>query len=459
MARDRRAGTAIGPLYVRRQTDDNRDSSWDSWRNRLIHLPNALDARRARAYAVALLLMTFIPYALLVGQALSRGTFPLFTDGGPIGGDLASHLLGGRLALHGDLSDLYDLDHQRAEWVTWLPTADFNPYVSPPFMALVYAPLAALPYGFALLAWTAITVALVVISLWLLWPLVPNLHRFGKGALLVQVFCAPPALYLLLGGQDTAVSLAVLVGGLRLFRAGRPMSAGALLGIGVMKPQLIVVIPIFLLAQRRWRALAGWVGVAGFLTALSIVMVGAQGVRDYMALPKSDFYRLAVVDGKGWEMQSFVTMARALLPKSAAGVVTPLTVTVAVAALAVLVYAVHRAKDEDDRFVRLYALAILTIPFVSPHLFLYDCLVLVIPVLILIDSGVAMNRVRWALIAAYPLLWTTPYRHFAVEQATWPLTALEAPWALVMMLVLYRALYQLAQGQPRPVLPCTATTA
>jgi hypothetical protein len=83
----------------------------------------------------------------------------------------------------------------------------------------------------------------------------------------------------------------------------------------------------------------------------------------------------------------------------------------------------------------------------------------VIPVLILIDSGVAMNRVRWALIAAYPLLWTTPYRHFAVEQATWPLTALEAPWALVMMLVLYRALYQLAQGQPRPVLPCTATTA
>jgi hypothetical protein len=410
---------------------------------RLKSLPDALNARRARAYALALVLMTFVPYLLPVGTAVVKGTFPLFADGSPIGGDLASHLLGGRLLLDGDLDNLYDLGDQENEWRSWLPQADFNPYVSPPFMALVYAPLAALPYGVALALWTLISAALIVVSLRLLWPMVPNLDGVGKRGLLIHLLCAPPVLYLFLGGQDTAVSLALLAGGLSLFRSGKQMSAGALLGLGVLKPQLIAVIPILLLAQRRWHALAGWVAVAGSLTVLSMAMVGVDGVRDYVSLPRSDFYRISVVEGRGWEMQSFVALARAMLPGGASSLVTILTVAVGTIAIGLLVRAAHRTRNVEQAFTRLFALALLTIPFVSPHLFLYDCLVFVIPVLFLLDAGVYVRQIRWALIIAYLALWTTPYRHFAVETADWPVTMLVAPFALVGVLMLYRVLYTL----------------
>jgi hypothetical protein len=160
-------------------------------------------------------------------------------------------------------------------------------------------------------------------------------------------------------------------------------------------------------------------------------------------LPRSDFYRVAVVEGRGWEMQSFVALARAIVPPDLSFIVTPLTVLVGAVSLLALVWAAHRRRD-DERFLHLYGLAILTIPFVSPHLFLYDCLVLVIPVLVLISSGRATATVRWSLILAFPLMWTTPFRHFAVETESWPLTLMSAPWAIVPMAMLFHTLRGLA---------------
>ncbi len=429
---------------VARQDPDQNAAPLPAAGERLRRLPDALNARRALIYALALVLMTFLPYLVPVGAAVVQRTFPLFSSGNPIGGDLASHLLGGKLLLDGELGHLYDLDAQAAEWRSWLPDADVNPYVSPPFMSLVYAPLATLPYGVALALWTVISAGLIVVSLRLLWPMVPNLHGLREHGLLMHVLCAPPALYLFLGGQDSAVSLALLAGGLSLFRSGKPMTAGALLGFGVLKPQLIAVIPILLIAQRRWRALGGWAGVAGSLTVLSMAMVGTDGVRDYMALPRSDFYRVNVVEGRGWEMQSFVALARALLPAGAAAAVTIVTILVGAGAVGLLVRSARRTRNDDQAFTRLFALALLTIPFMSPHLFLYDCLVLVIPVLFLLDAGMLVRRVRWALIIGYLFLWTTPYRHFAVETAAWPATLLAAPFALVAVVMLYRTLHDLA---------------
>ncbi|GIW04545.1 MAG: hypothetical protein KatS3mg059_1165 [Thermomicrobiales bacterium] len=253
--------------------------------------------QRVLLYAAALCLVTLIPYAAAVVSDVAHGAFPVGNSGAPVGGDLPSHLLGGRLFLHGDLHRLYDLDYQRQFWQAWLPTADFNPYVSPPFMTAVYAPLAALPYALALAIWTAISVTSLVLSIRLLWPLLPDLHRFGQRTLLGHLLVAPPVLYVLFGGQDSAVSLLLLTGGLRLLLGGQEIAAGALLGLGVYKPQLFVVIPLLFLVQRRWRALGGWGAVAGGLTLISMVMVGSQGDSRLRFLAR--FRLLPAIGGRG----------------------------------------------------------------------------------------------------------------------------------------------------------------
>ena len=393
--------------------------------------------RRILLYALALCLMTLVPYAVAITADVARGQFPVGESGAPIGGDLPSHLLGGRLLLQGDLHRLYDLEYQRQFWQEWLPGADFNPYVSPPFMAAFYAPLAAMPYGLALTIWSAFTIALIVVALCLLWPLIPNLHQFGRRTILGHLFVAPPALYVLLGGQDSALSLCLLAGGLRLLLAGRSVAAGALLGLGVFKPQLIAVVPILLLAQRRWRALGAWTAVAGTLTAVSMAMVGWEGVHDYAALPGSDFYRQAVVEGKGWEMQSVVAMARIALPPVFDVAVTPLAVAIGLVAFWFLIRAGASVRLQPEALPWAFGVALLAVPLMSPHLFIYDCLVLAIPVLVLLNAGLQPRAVRSALLIAYLCLWTTPYRFFAVEDAKWPTTVLAAPWGLLAFVVLF----------------------
>lgn len=398
--------------------------------------------QRVLLYAMALCLVTLIPYGVAVATEIVRGAFPVGDSGAPVGGDLASHLLGGRLLLQGDLHRLYDLDYQRQFWQAWLPQADFNPYVSPPFMTVVYAPLAALPYGFALAIWTVISIACIVLSIRLLWPLLPELHRFGRATVFSHVFVAPPVLYVLFGGQDSAVSLLLLAGGLRLLLGGQDLAAGALLGLGVYKPQLFAIVPIVFLLQRRWRALAGWVSVAGGLTLASMAMVGTQGIRDYAALPGSSFYRQAVVEGKGWEMQSFVALARALLPPSAQAAVAPLTFVVGLAAVGLLARTAKCHRQDRSAVPAVFGLTLLAVPFVSPHLFLYDTLVLAIPVLLLVNADLGSWMLRTALALAYLFLWTTPYRHFAVEGLPWPATFVEAPWSQLTFVVLFALMHQ-----------------
>ncbi len=420
----------LRPANVRTPGRHVRQGAGDASQTQKAILARMWRPKRVLLYAVALCLITLIPYATAVVSDIARGAFPVGNSGAPVGGDLPSHLLGGRLFLHGDLHRLYDLDYQRQFWQAWLPDAAFNPYVSPPFIAAVYAPLAALPYGLALAIWTASSIACMVLSIWLLWPFLPNLHRFGRGTVLGHVFVAPPVLYALFGGQDSAVSLLLLTGGLRLLLGGQELAAGALLGLGVYKPQLFAVIPVLFLAQRRWRALAGWGSVAGGLTLSSMVMVGWEGIRDYASLPGSDFYQQSVVEGKGWEMQSFVALARALLPPSAQGAVAPVTVTAGMVAIGLLVRAVWARQRDMQGLLQSFALALLAVPFVSPHLFLYDTLVLAIPVLLLVNADRASWGLRLALAFAYFCLWTTPYRHFAVEGLPWPATLVAAPWAI-----------------------------
>ncbi|HEX5164457.1 MAG TPA: glycosyltransferase family 87 protein, partial [Thermomicrobiales bacterium] len=234
-------------------------------RERLERLSVALDRqlapKRIRMFAICVLTFWSIVH---VGLA-ATGDLPYNKFNMPILADLTNRFIGADILLNGDADRLYDLDRQtqsQRELFSQMPSDRHSLFVSPPFVAYIYAPLALLPYTVSAVIWLLVSVALVFLSLRLLWPIVPDVHRHGISLIMLLLFASQPMIELLGSGQDAALSLFVLAAGLRLLLSGREGLAGAVLGLGLFKPQIFVFMPIFFLVTRRWRALAGWLAVA-----------------------------------------------------------------------------------------------------------------------------------------------------------------------------------------------------
>jgi hypothetical protein len=394
-------------------------------------LARLLTAERVRAYAAVFLILGMVALAAVV----TAGDPPLDAGGTPIAVDFSAHYTAGRMALGGELDRLHDplvqRSHQRdflgrgPEW----DTVDL--YLSPPFMAWVYAPFAALPYLPAAALWVALSAGMLVWALRLLWPLVPGLHRHGFGRFALVALSAQPVLELLGDGQDSAVGLLLVVGALRLLEARRDLAAGCLIGLGAFKPQLVFLLPVLLLVERRWRALAGAAAVALVLVVVSALSVGLDGLTAYVALLAGGAYRQQIRVEK---MVSLPALARTLLPATRLGAALVGT-AIAAALAAMLALAARKAPAQPARFRRLYAIAVVATLLASPHLFLYDCVLLFVPAAILLDAG-DRDDVQATLAILYLLLWTTPLR-IALTLGRPPLWLIGAPWAALGLLAMF----------------------
>jgi hypothetical protein len=394
-----------------------------------------LTARTARLVAATFLAAAVVTYAgiLLLGTPLDDAF------GRPIAQDFLAHATAGTIAASGRLTSLYDVGVQREVQQSLLGPghADhLNLFLSPPFVAFLYAPFAALPLLAGMVAWVAISAGLIVASLAWLWPMVPRLEAGGFGLALLVTLSAQPTVELLESGQDSALSLALLAAGLRSFWSGRDGAAGAVLGLGVFKPQLFVLFPVLFLAARRWRALAAWLAVASVLTLVSLACVGEAGVRDYWALLESATYREGIASALRWKMQSIPALVAAVLPPGLAnpGVAGDIALqAIAAALLFVMVRRSPAVGGQKEAIALAYALTVLLTSAANPHFFVYDCVVLVVPALVLLDRAPYARDLHVAWAALYLLWWTGPLRQGLFGELPWPLTLGAAPWAALVI--------------------------
>jgi hypothetical protein len=132
----------------------------------------------------------------------------------------------------------------------------------PPTFLLLTEPFAWLPKSAAYLGWTALCAAAAVASL----------RRLSAPLVL-----ATPAMFMaIVGGQTSLVMAALLFTGATLRH--RPLLAGALLGVAAcIKPQVVVLVPLVLLAAGQWRSLAG-AAAAGLSLCLAATLCYGVGV-------------------------------------------------------------------------------------------------------------------------------------------------------------------------------------
>ena len=179
--------------------------------------------------------------------------------------DFLAFYAGGRLVGSGQLYDPARVGQTELE--SGGATGRTLLYIRPPFHAVMFRPLAALPFLPAYRIYVLLLLAALA-GFVLLWP-GPDL-----GALALACCWSLPVSAAFANGQDDAFLLLWIALAAR-WHDRHPVWAGLALALCASKFQLFLLIPLWLLAQRRWRILGGLTAGGCVLTLISFLAEGS----------------------------------------------------------------------------------------------------------------------------------------------------------------------------------------
>lgn len=231
---------------------------------------------------------------LAIGLLVAAFVLPGLTNGRGrlVGGvDYIAYWAGFDVAMEG--GDPYDPDQiLRAQQVMQPSRGVPQVYLNPPWTLLVLAPVLALPFEVSVAAWFVLSCAAAVAVARLCWRLLrPTVNGPPMVLVAAALVFLPVAEGLRIGQLGLFIAL-VTLGGLVAMREGRDVTAGALFGLVIVKPQavllVLVVVAIHGLAAGRWRMLAAALVSAGFTVGASVVVLpDVWAAWDVASLPSS----------------------------------------------------------------------------------------------------------------------------------------------------------------------------
>lgn len=186
-----------------------------------------------------------------------------------VGGDFMCPYAASTAALHGNAASVYNL-HRLAPLESAV-TGDSGVmggegFYYPPTYLLLVLPLSLLPFVVSWLTFEAIT----------LLGYLAVLRRIAPRRIAWWLAIAFPSVAMnFVYGQNAFLTTALLGGGLLLLES-EPYVAGTLFGLMTFKPQLALLIPLALIAGRRWRAMAATAASTILFAAASTAVFGGS---------------------------------------------------------------------------------------------------------------------------------------------------------------------------------------
>ena len=349
---------------------------------------------RQRLYGYSVILLTLSVAAALIWIALSDRLVDL--NDKPIGTDFSNVWAAGKLVLDGRPDAPYDpvLQHAAEREAFGGRPVPFFGWHYPPLFLIVAAALALLPYGWALLVWTAIGLSAYLATLRAILPR-------PETVLLALAF---PATFVNIGHGQNGFLTASLLGAALLLLDRRPLVAGLLIGLLAYKPQFGVLIPLVLVATGRWQVIAA---AAATVVAACAVTFALFGAKVWTAFAHStEFTRVVVLEAgdTGWEkIQSIFSAVRMW-----GGSIELAYVAQAALALALAVSLVWlwRSRAADDLKAAALACGCL---LATPYVLDYDLVVLAIAMAFFVRHALNQNRgFRDYEISVLAFVWIAP---------------------------------------------------
>jgi hypothetical protein len=334
-------------------------------------------------------------FLLVLRDALATRFTPWPSIGGYAlwGRDFVNVYTSGKLVLQDRLDLLYDIGGYRAFQEASFPGAlrDHNYSYPPPTLLYTWL-FALLPYLAALALWLTATGAAFVAAAR------PYLRDAGLPAWVAIL--TPAALANIWAGHYGMLIGALWLGAFHLLPR-RPVLAGVMIGLMLIKPHLALLAPLILIRRGEWRTFAAAAATVIVLAGASALLFGAELWRVY--LTETVVVQAKMVDDVG---TFFVTMMPTIMPASAiAGLPAALGWTIQAAAGLAAVAALLWYMPKDSRAAGL-AGGVATF-LVLPYGFNYDMTVPCIAALLLLARLPAdarpMVRLPTALAFALPL--------------------------------------------------------
>jgi Glycosyltransferase family 87 len=372
-----------------------------------------LTTARARGYSLILLGLCVIAVAGWI--ALSDGLID--RNGKPVGTDFSNVYAAGTLTWQGRPAEAYQpaAQHAAEKAVFGGREVPFYGWHYPPFFFAVAFVVAAVPYAWGLAIWLAASLAAYLAAIRAILPRPETL----------LIAAAFPAVVVNIGhGQNGFLTTALLGGALHLLDR-RPWIAGVLIGLLAYKPQFGVLIPVALLAGRRWSTIGAAVATVAALLAVSFVTLGG-GVWHAFA-DSMNFTQTVVLEQgtTGWEkIQSVFSASRMW----GANVHTAYTVQIT---LALILAASLAWLWQGDAAFELKAAGLATASLLAtPYVLDYDLVVLAIAIAFFAKHGLSrgFRDYEISLLAA---AWIVPLLSRGIAGVT------GLPLGLVVMLALY----------------------
>ncbi len=333
---------------------------------------------------------------LWLGWLFSLILGPHYVDlaGQPLGADYLQFYAAGKTLAQGESAYLYDVEFQRQleQSIIGPGLQTYHAFITPPFFAWLFVPLAALPYGVSFAIWSLLSLGLLGASIYLL-------HRQHAGRSFLWALTWFPVFASISFGQNALLSLFLLTAVYALWRRERRFVAGLILGLLLYKPQL--TLGVALLWLLRWReegaALVGFALSGLALAALSFGLLPEASrayvifARDVLpALPTWQEFPL-------WHLHTVRGFWRMLLPANAvADGLTLFSAVVGLRAFWRLMVQVHLTKPLA------FAAAICLTCWITPHAMIYDWAVLWIAATLFWE---AFSARRAELRTLYALIW------------------------------------------------------
>ena len=338
-------------------------------------------------------------------------------NGKPLGTDFSNVYAAGALTWQGRPADAYQpaLQHAAEKAVFGGRDVPFYGWHYPPFFFAVAFLVAALPYAWGLALWQMASLAAYLATLRAIVP--------RRETLLVAA--AFPAVFVNVGHGHNGFLSAALLGGALHWLDRRPWLAGMLIGCLVYKPQFGVLIPIALLAGRRWSAIAAATVTVAVLVAISFATLGGGVWQAFIESMK--FTQTVVLEqgGTGWEkILSIFSAARSW----GANVPTAYALQSALALLLAtsLAWLWHSDAAFDLKAAALATGSLLATPYVLD----YDIVVLAVAVAFFARHGLRCGFADFE-ISVLAASWIVPLLARGVAGAT------GVPLGLIVLLTLY----------------------
>jgi glycosyl transferase family 87/glycosyl transferase family 2 len=285
----------------------------------------------------------------------------------------------------------------------WQASHRWMPYLNPPPLGWLVAPFTFLPYPVALAIWTAAMFAALLLAGSLLAPG----GRLDRVAHVLALLGLPIVELLLRLGQVVSLIFAAVAGCWWLIRRGKPLLAGMVLGLMVLKPQVALLVPLALLVAGYRRVFVGWALVAIPLALASVLAIGTRGLRNFQAATDalSQVHPMTMFSAN-WAVSR------------------PAAVVIAILAFALTVSAAWRARHRGPELP--IAAGLVGSTLVVPYLFVYDLTSLVLSAWLALRVGLPRWLKVLLLLAYAPLIFINS------DSAVVPALVFRSAWLIAL---------------------------